>query len=376
MYPISRRIAVLGLLLIASQCARAADPAANPLRLTLPPVIYAVVGQETAVYFDNIVLTETPEKYQFQSPTELGRREARRWALTPETKHVGVHSLTFGVQDGSGKSLGTAKTELRVVAAEAGAGKKLTLLIVGDSLTHASVYPNELARLLSAPGNPSWKMLGTHRPPGAAQDVAHEGYGGWTWQRFASHYDPKATSTGKTGNSPLVFAGPDGKPALDVGRYFETNFAGQRPDVVTFLLGINDCFSANPEDRSALDMRIDAMFAQADALLAAFRRAAPSADLAIGLTTPPNTRAAAFVANYKDRYPRWGWKRIQHRLVEREIEHFGGREAERIFIVPTELGVDPVDGYPENNAVHPNEVGYRQIASTFYAWLKWRMEQR
>jgi len=29
-----------------------------------------------------------------------------------------------------------------------------------------------------------------------------------------------------------------------------------------------------------------------------------------------------------------------------------------------------LDGYPENNGVHPNPVGYAQIAASFYAWLK------
>ncbi|HEY5315476.1 MAG TPA: hypothetical protein VIK18_23295, partial [Pirellulales bacterium] len=99
-------------------------------------------------------------------------------------------------------------------------------------------------------------------------------------------------------------------------------------------------------------------------------------DLAICLTPAPNTREAAFVANYKNKYHRWGWKRIQHRLVERELSHFGGRQKEGIFVIPTELGLDPVGGYPENNAVHPAEAGYRQIAATIYAWIKWRLAAR
>ena len=105
------------------------------------------------------------------------------------------------------------------------------------------------------------------------------------------------------------------------------------------------------------------------------RKASPNSDLLVCLTPPPNVRQAAFTANYKDRYTRWGWKRIQYRLVERQIKQFGGRERERIFLAPTELNVDPIDGYPENNAVHTNAAGYRQIADTIYAWLKWRMQE-
>ena len=60
--------------------------------------------------------------------------------------------------------------------ASPGKGKDMTLLIVGDSLTHASAYPNEIARLLALPGNPRWTMIGTHKPAGVAAGVVHEGY--------------------------------------------------------------------------------------------------------------------------------------------------------------------------------------------------------
>ena len=92
--------------------------------------------------------------------------------------------------------------------------------------------------------------------------------------------------------------------------------------------------------------------------------------LAVGLTTPPNARQEAFEANYGDRYTRWGWKRIQHRLVQRMLKEFGGREKEGIHLVPTQLYLDPIDGYPANNGVHPNAEGYAQIGTSFYCWLK------
>jgi len=45
-------------------------------------------------------------------------------------------------------------------------------------------------------------------------------------------------------------------------------------------------------------------------------------------------------------------------------------------VVPTELNLDPLDGYPADNGVHPNEFGYRQIGASIYAWLKARLEAR
>jgi lysophospholipase L1-like esterase len=348
--------------------------AGEGLRLTLPPAGYAVVGQEMSVYLDNLVLTPTPEKYRFQVQSDLGKTDSRRWTVMPTAKDVGDHPVRITIAGEDGKPIEEAKLTLHVAPADAGAGRNVRLLIVGDSLTHASAYPNELARLLSQPANPQWKMLGTHRPAGAAPGVVHEGYGGWTWARFVTHFEPHPDGTWQKRGSPFVFADREGKAGLDLPRYFSESLKGERPDTVTFLLGINDCFSANPEDQKSIDARIDAMFMQADVLLAAFRKALPEADLGICLTTPPNARESGFEANYHGNYHRWGWKRIQHRLVQRELEHFAHRETERLFLIPTELNLDPVDGYPDNNGVHPSAAGYKQIGAAIYAWLKTRLE--
>jgi lysophospholipase L1-like esterase len=361
--------------------ATAADPPAN-LRLTLPTEFYAVAGQEMSVYFDNVVLTETPEKYRFKVQCDIGKSEDRRWSVRPGQDDVGTHDFSITVRDASGQQLQSANAKLHVIAADAGAGKPISLLIVGDSLTHATAYPNELARLLSLPGNPTWKMLGTHVPSSATEGVRHEGYGGWTWSRFATHYEPNPDGTYRKRSSPFVFLGDDQKPQLDVARYFNESAKNQRPDVVFFLLGINDCFSAGPDDPAAIDAKIDAMFEHADTLLAEFRKVAPDADLAICVTTPPNARESGFEANYKGRYHRWGWKRIQHRLVERQLARFqqspeqSRKRQPHLFLVPTQLNLDPVDGYPVNNGVHPNTFGYQQIGGSLYAWLKWRMSQQ
>ena len=139
------------------------------------------------------------------------------------------------------------------------------------------------------------------------------------------------------------------------------------------MLGINDCFGAPPDNPAAIDTQIDTMLGHANVLLDAFRKAVPTAEIGICLTTPPNAREAAFQANYKGRYHRWGWKRIQHRLVQRLIEQFATRQQDNISVIPTQLNLDPIDGYPTNNGVHPNAVGYKQIGASVYAWLKWRL---
>ena len=284
-YPHLLAVVLSGLLLCR---ASRGDDVGGPLCLTMPTEFHAVVGDEMRIYYDNIVLTQRPELYRFTVACDLGQAEERHWRVKPVADDVGRHALKVTVADADGTMLGSVTTMLEVVAAGAGAERSIRLLIVGDSLTHATIYPNEIAQLLSRPGNPSWKMLGTHRPAKAGAGVAHEGYGGWTWQRFASHYETDPDGTYRKRSSPFVYLGADGKGRLDVKRYLEEECGGQSPDFCIFMLGINDCFHADPDDAAAIDARIEAMMKHADTLLDAFRQAAPNADLALCLTTPPN----------------------------------------------------------------------------------------
>ncbi|TWT61507.1 SGNH/GDSL hydrolase family protein [Rubinisphaera italica] len=368
-----RLLTLLTLLLMLSAFPAAAADNTSSLQLTLPPTFYAVPGVEMNIYYDNIVLTETPEKYRFEVRCEIGTAEQTRWTITPTPSDVGQHPLSVKVTDANGTILGTAKTILHVSAANSGSNRDtFRLLIIGDSLTHATAYSNEIARLLSTPGNPEWQMLGTHKPKSAAAGVAHEGYGGWTWQRFVSQYEPNPDGTHSKRSSPFVYLDKDGKPGLDFKRYFKEEFNGNTPDTVVIMLGINDCFSANQD---AIDEKIDGMFTQADLFIKELQAAVPQAEVGICLTTPGNSRQKAFFANYKDRYSRWGWKKIQHRLVQRQIEKYAGCEKENLFLVPTELNLDIVNGYPVNNGVHPNNIGYQQIGVSIYSWLKSRLEE-
>ncbi len=368
----SVRMLAMRHLLIASLLTTAA--LAGELQLTLPPVLYATPDVPMSLYHDNIVLTEKPQDYRFEFQCPLGTNEARRWTVTPSDKDVGDHPLAITVKDAHGRVIESGRLTLHISPRNAGEGKSLRLLVVGDSLTHASLYPNEIAKRLAQPGNPKCTFIGTHKPAGAAPDVRHEGYGGWKWADFLTKFDPKpagvtAGPLARKSTSPFLFADEAQKPVFDLPRYFRENSQGQPPDVVSFLLGINDCFAANPDSP---DAKITEVLANAERLLAEFRKAAPKALFAVGLTTPPNARQSGFTANYKDKYPRWGWKRIQHRLVQRMLEQFSGREAENIHLVPTQLNLDPFDGYPENNGVHPNATGYAQIGTSFYAWMKSR----
>lgn len=346
-------------------------------RLCLPPIIYAVPGMRMEIQFVNAIFRKNPvEPLEVTPRFSRGEADEERWVFTPETDDVGDHQFELSIRHtGENAPVTRASTTIRVVPTKAGTRRKISLLIVGDSLTHASQYPNELSRLLSQPGNPATVFLGTHHPPAARENIFHEGYGGWSWSRFATKFEKDNHERGKRGNSPFLFPDTDGKARLDFGRYCDERLEGRQPDFIIVLLGINDCFHPDPADPDAIEARIDRMLENAEEVIAAFRLGAPDAEIGICLTTPGNSRDGAFEANYKGRYTRRGWKKIQFRLVERQLDYFQNREHENLFIVPTSLHLDTTRGYPEDNGVHPNQTGYRQIAADLFAWIKWRMSE-
>ncbi|MCB1234852.1 MAG: SGNH/GDSL hydrolase family protein [Verrucomicrobiae bacterium] len=354
-------------------------PGEADIQLTLPPEIYAVPGVPMTIDFANVALVAPDQSAppRFVVKCDSGAANETRWTLDARPEQAGARiPLEIEAFDPGGRGLGSVRTTVRVAPADAGKNRDVSLLIIGDSLTAATIYPNEIAKLLNRPGNPAWRMLGTQKRGETLPGVAHEGYGGWTWKRFRTQFDPAVPEPGKTGVSPFLFAPdtPGDAANLDLARYFaERGGTGAPPTHVVIMLGINDCFHPNPDEPAAVEAKIDEMFVEAEAFLAALRRAAPEAEIGLCLTTPGNARDAAFAANYKDRYTRWGWRRIQHRLVKRQIARFAGREPERLFVIPTETHLDVVAGYPENNAVHPNTEGYAQIAASIYSWLKWRL---
>jgi neutral ceramidase len=352
----------------------------NP-RPTLPANLYAVAGMPWTAFLANTILAETPGTFRFEVECPIGTREGDRWHIAPEAAKAGSHPFRLRLLDSLNRPVAVCSSTLHVTPAESGSSQVgCTVLVVGDSLTAGGVYPEEIARLFAGPGNAPLRMLGTQtRKPANSPlaNVAHEGFGGWTWKSFLTRYDAVEPEAGKTNKSPFVFlSGEPPAPKVDVQRYLRERCEGREPDFITVLLGINDCFRLKADQPTALDEGITDMLLHAENLIAEFRKAAPRAVIGVCLVPPPNDRDDAFVANYKEQYPRWNWRQVQHRIVERQQKHFFGRAKENVELVPVGLGVDTWNGYPEGNAVHPNETGYRQIGASIYAWLKHQLAMR
>lgn len=361
------------------------------VKLLLPEKIYAVPGVETNVYFENVVRVINPANYVFEARCSRGRWDDKRWSFTPTDKDTGSFKLTINVIGNQGL-LASKDVTVVVSPRNAGVGKKISILVIGDSLTNATVYPTQIHTLFKNPGNPALKMIGSHAGSGRAVKVggvAHEGYGGWAWSTFSNRWMDDAKFAKLKTRREIVYARSpflakkDGKVVFDMQGYFKRLNDGKAPDIITFQLGVNDVFSANDAN---VDKKIDDILSNMDKLVSEMRKAAPNAVLGVGLPTAGCFTQDGFGRNYAARHSRWQYKKNQHRLVERMMQKIAKSNPYNVQLVPVYLNLDCENNFPIaqefinagntrkiarlNNGVHPSADGYRQIGNTFYCWMK------
>jgi lysophospholipase L1-like esterase len=245
------------------------------------------------------------------------------------------------------------------------------------------VYPKFLLEACQSLGSPKLELVGSHNP-GDTPGIRHEGYGGWTAERFATHF----TGMARTGDyskrgSPFLYQQPNGTPKLDFKQYCQDVNGGKTPDLVTIFLGPNDIFSYQDEN---IEGGIDRILKYYDQLIQMVRTDSPATRIGVMLPVPPAASQDAFGANYTNGQTRWQYKRNQHRLVERMLQAYANRSSENIDLIATYVNLDCVHNYPggaipansrtttaifrQNNGVHPAGTGYQQIGDSVYGWIK------
>lgn len=352
--------------------------------LVLPARLFIVADTPFSIYWHNIVPVKDPEVFSYDVTCDgcsFTGLERRRITLTPKAADVGPHRIVITVRKPNGEVVEERPLDVTVVPATAGANHALNILMVGDSLGHQSRFPNELSRLLAGKANPKATFVGTHRPGGAI--IPHEQYGGWTYQSFLVNYDldPKVYHVSA---SPFLFKDGAGQPTFDMKRYINEKIGGVAPDYVHIQLGTNDCFGLDPASPT-LDGDLDKILANADQLIAGIRSALPNAMISIGTVIPANSSDRSYTESYKVNpffYSEWRYRQVQMALARKQMAHYQGREGEKLYSIPTHLGLDALDGYSAHDfvptevtyrlshAVHPVPSGDRQVAAAIYGFLK------
>ena len=339
-------------------------PAEMGFVCNIPKKIYALVGYETNIYFENIV--EDWTKYKWDVTCTKGMQMERGFRITPVAGDVGSYTLRFFLSIGDYTE--SFSTTLVVVSDSAGSGVSESLIILGDSTTANSVAVTKLnANLASDVYNLS--TIGTK----GTTPNSHEGRSGW---RFSTYFSNDADN---------AFYNPTTQ-TFDASYYF-TNSGVAKPDWFFVNLGINDVFSYSSDED--LDAAIGDCKDYLDAMIESINEASPNTKIGICLTIPPNHSQDAFGKEYKCGQNRNRYKRNNTLWVNAVINEYDDREEEGIFLIPIHAVLDTVynmgfetipvnarntaityESPIGNGGVHPVESGYWQIADQYTAFLK------
>jgi hypothetical protein len=150
--------------------------------LVFPSSAVAVVGHEWNLYFDNVTTGLSDDYYVSAviSPSISGAKLLNDCLrITPQAAAIGEHSVSVSITNKITGELAISKSfTLSVIADTAVTNKKI--IIIGDSLTDAGIFPAEIQYNLANGGIVS---LGTRNDTVTIGEetytVSHEGRAGW-----------------------------------------------------------------------------------------------------------------------------------------------------------------------------------------------------
>ena len=343
--------------------------------MNLPAKIYAVVGYELNIYFENIV--EDWTKYDWNVDCTVGRQMERGYTITPVESDVGTKTLTIKATDEHG-NVKTVISSLIITSESAGSGSSKSVIVLGDSTTNNGTVIEKLNANF-ADDVMNIATLGTR---GTAPNL-HEGRSGWQLETyFTTEYEDYTDGRGHVENP---FYNPTTQ-TFDASYYF-TNSGVSVPDFFVVNMGINDVF--NPANDTKLATAIDQFVGYVDSIITSLRTVSQTVKICICCTIPPNHSQDAFGKAYKSGQTRNRYKRNNVMLVSRIISEYDGRESEGIYLIPIYTNLDTVynmgmETLPVNarntdvtyqspifnGGVHPYTSGYWQIADVYTAFLK------
>jgi lysophospholipase L1-like esterase len=328
------------------------------LEINLPPTIYSLVGQETNVYFDNII-NDRDTKYDFSVACSIGRQETNRFTVIPTTE--GTRTLKIDAYR-DGVLVATASSSLIVKAVNVGNGVNRKVLFIGDSTTASGIAISKLNDNLT----PDVMKITTIGTKGTSPSK-HEAVSGWSTSAFFGT------------ESPFVYNG-----VFNFSQYM-TNNGYSNLDYVFINLGINDMFN---ETEGTLNSKIATVLGQYQQMVDSIKAYDGNIKIGLVITIPPNYNQDAFGKDYGTNQTRINYKRNNFAWVKSLINQFKGKQVENIYLVPINVNLDTRTGFgtvqePTNtrnptlinkpassSGVHPIDVGYHQIADMYWYYLK------
>ena len=383
------------------------------LKMMLPEVIYAAPGIESNIYFDNVIDSAIPGAYAFEVKCKRGTHGNKRWFWTPDKADAGkAFDLELRVFNDYGRVL-TGKCKVVVAGEPENYNKKITLSLLAASGSNSG-YPAHLMQVMRQNGFANYTPVGKHsgggRPvvPGG---IAHDGYGGFSWNCFLERWYYLESDLPKTQTqaereqmeaigvrknvrpgreymlrSPLVKI-VNGKKTVDIPGWLKAINQGKAPDFIIIQLGGNDMFNAKEDN---LEERIVKVIGNARRLLAVLRQHAPETVIGVA-SSPLGCSQDGFGANYKCSQSQYQYRRNMQRYNRALVEMIKSMNDPKLQLIPLHQVLDSENSfllktYPvfarsakkiqrDSNALHYSKEGGMQIGDAFYCWLRKQLEK-
>lgn len=346
-------------------------PVKDTFLLNLPSKLYALVGEELNIYFDNLVDGHDTD-YVFNVDCGVGRQLERCYRVEPT--EAGTYTLSISATNREGVTVRKNST-LYVADTSAGSGVTRSLIVLGDSTTNNSIAVTKLNT------NYATDVMGMETIGTRGRDAnMHEGRSGWT---FRAYFTVQTDS-----GAPDVF-NPFFNPETETfdAAYYFANSGIKKPDWFFINLGINDTFGYTLD--SILEGVIDGLNSMCDSMIASIKEASPNTKIGVVLTIPPNYSQDAFGKAYKCGQTRARYKHNNVIWVDNQIRRYENREEEGIYLIPIHTNLDTkynmgmetnyhnkrnttmtYESPITNGGVHPVDSGYWQIADVYWFFLK------
>lgn len=165
----------------------------QPVEVSLPDTLYAVVGDTLQLFYRGMVKALDPYAYNLFVTCAKGHAYPRYFEYTPTSDDVGSVPWTLEVKDGQNRVLAKQTCTLVTKAAACSPAAPLSVLCVGDSLTAGGAWCKEASRRLTGTGGmPAGLGLTNITFVGRFRegDIGWEGSGGWSWPSFAMNVRP------------------------------------------------------------------------------------------------------------------------------------------------------------------------------------------
>lgn len=355
----------------------------DPDALAITPRLYGVhgAGMEMSVYYHALRSGQSPRVWQAWIDAYRGKVQDTRWTYTP-TEDVTAETLTIEALEPDGLAvMGTGDYQLDVVSNTAASGATMRVLVIGDSTTSSS-GGQWIDRALALSSANASAVQPTYMGTVGGGSNWHEARSGWSLDRY---FQPDETY--RTTNPFVELEG--GK--FDAS-YYLTNTAQSAPDVVIWMIGINDVFALDSEASAA--SAVTAFTTQLDKCIGIVEDAAVGSWSEVGagiehlicLPTAPIEDLDGWASQYGPQYRRHRYLRNLAHLWHGLIDHYGSLEGSGIFLVPTNAAVDQTYGFPfvgsvsrsvhstetysqRNDALHQNESGQKQLGDLIWSAL-------